>query len=236
MSRLIPLLTVKNANLVKTKLFQTYKYLGDPINAVELFGKFQVDELVLLDISNEISEELTLELLERISDRAIMPITYGGNILRLDFAEKIFKCGYDRIVIRRALKDNLLVRNLVNTYGSSSITAGIDVKVEDSGNYVLNYERIEHEYLSSYLLNLLDMGIGQLFFNYVDKDGSRAGLEYDLLLSTAQRTTSLPIILSGGCESKEEAVFFMNSYPGISVAASSIFTLMKPNDAVLIRY
>ena len=49
-NRFIPVLTILDGELVKTKEFKKPIYIGDPINTVKIFnGKF-VDELVILDI------------------------------------------------------------------------------------------------------------------------------------------------------------------------------------------
>lgn len=236
MTRLIPLLTVKENKLVKTKLFQTYKYMGDPINAVNIFGKLQVDELVVLDISETFIEHETLSLLDKISERALMPITYGGHINNFVFAKKIFDLGFDRIIIRRGLSNSEMINNLISTYGSSSITAGFDVvKIRDNlyeiNNKIMNLNEIEN-----FFEIIVQMNYGQILLNYKEKDGTRTGLELDTLIELGIERLQIPIIIAGGCTSKKEAYDFMIDKPKISVAASSIFTLVPPNDAVLIRY
>ena len=49
--RVIPTLLLKNEGLVKTTKFKKPKYIGDPINAVNIFNDKEVDELIILDIS-----------------------------------------------------------------------------------------------------------------------------------------------------------------------------------------
>lgn len=48
--RIIPVLSVLNGKLVKTKQFRDSKYLGDAINAIKIFNEKWVDELILVDI------------------------------------------------------------------------------------------------------------------------------------------------------------------------------------------
>ena len=50
MSRIIPVLLIRNNGLIKTVKFREDKYLGDPINAVKIFNEKKVDEIILLDI------------------------------------------------------------------------------------------------------------------------------------------------------------------------------------------
>ncbi|PJI52368.1 hypothetical protein CTI14_43490, partial [Methylobacterium radiotolerans] len=50
--RVIPVLQIDDGGwLVKTRQYQSPRYLGDPINAVKIFNEKQVDELVVVDIA-----------------------------------------------------------------------------------------------------------------------------------------------------------------------------------------
>ena len=51
-SRVIPSLLLYEKGLIKTKQFERYKYVGDPINAIKIFNEKEVDELIILDISS----------------------------------------------------------------------------------------------------------------------------------------------------------------------------------------
>ena len=50
--RVIPALLIKDNLLVKTKKFKSPRSIGSIIEAVKLYDLREVDELVLLDISN----------------------------------------------------------------------------------------------------------------------------------------------------------------------------------------
>ena len=49
--RLIPCLLISDKKLVKTKQFESPKYVGDPLNVVKIFNEKEVDEIMILDIS-----------------------------------------------------------------------------------------------------------------------------------------------------------------------------------------
>ena len=48
--RIIPVLLIDDRDLIKTVQFKKRTYLGDPVNAVKIFNRKGVDELVILDI------------------------------------------------------------------------------------------------------------------------------------------------------------------------------------------
>ena len=49
-TQLIPCLLIHKGGLVKTQMFKSPKYVGDPINAVRIFNEKKADELLVLDI------------------------------------------------------------------------------------------------------------------------------------------------------------------------------------------
>ena len=59
-NRIIPILTIINEDLVKTKMFDDPSYVGDPINAIKIFNEKFVDELILIDIGNESKPQILI--------------------------------------------------------------------------------------------------------------------------------------------------------------------------------
>ena len=49
--RVIPVLTLRGAGLVKTEGFRDPRYVGDPLNAIRIFNEKEVDELLVIDLA-----------------------------------------------------------------------------------------------------------------------------------------------------------------------------------------
>ena len=51
--RIIPVLLLKNRNLIHITNFDRGKeiYVGDPINVINIFNDYEVDEMILLDVN-----------------------------------------------------------------------------------------------------------------------------------------------------------------------------------------
>ena len=94
-NRIIPILTIINEDLVKTKMFDDPSYVGDPINAIKIFNEKFVDELILIDIGNE-SKTPNINFICDIASECFMPLTYGGKITSISQAEKIFNSGVEK--------------------------------------------------------------------------------------------------------------------------------------------
>ena len=49
--RVIPCLLLRGQSLVKTRRFDKFDYIGDPVNTCRIFNELEVDELAFLDIT-----------------------------------------------------------------------------------------------------------------------------------------------------------------------------------------
>ena len=50
-TRLIPVILLKDGNVVKSKNFKSYQFVGNPFEDVERFNQWKVDELIYLNIN-----------------------------------------------------------------------------------------------------------------------------------------------------------------------------------------
>ena len=57
--RIIPTLIMKNEELIHRSNFDlsTDRYVGDPLNTINVFNKFNVDEIIIVDIENTIKKK-----------------------------------------------------------------------------------------------------------------------------------------------------------------------------------
>ena len=130
LSRVIPVLLLKNNGLVKTKKFKNEKYIGDPINALRIFNEKEVDEIIFLDINaSKVGEPPDFEILQNISSECFMPLAYGGGINSFEHVNKIFRIGVEKIIFNTAALDNIeFVSDVIKSVGSQSVIISIDIK------------------------------------------------------------------------------------------------------------
>ena len=240
--RKIPVLLLKDNGLVKTVKFnkKNARYVGDPLNAVKIFNDLKADELIFLDINatNE-NKTISYELVKDIGDEAFMPFAVGGGINNIKQVEKILKLGAERVVINTsAIMNKNLVGELVKEFGSSAVIVSLDIKKNLFGNYKIYHSAGKTKTnlsITEYLKFIEDQGVGEIFFQSIDNDGTYKG--YDLELAKfISNNTSVPIIPCGGCSSFEnfndlDTICGVNAY-----AAGSVFVFFGPRKAVLINY
>ncbi len=237
--RLIPVLLLEGNDLVKSRRFDDPVYIGDPLNAINIFNDKEVDELVLIDISATKNKSgINFELLEKVASECFMPLSYGGGIDNMDQVGSLFSIGVDKVIINSALNDHDFISELINKYGSQSIVASIDLHVDELDTYyVYSYldKGIRSENIRQYVSQLEELGVGELFINNVDRDGCQRG--YDLnLINRIEPYVSLPVTYCGGAGSLEDFKLLADNSSVTGLAAGSFFVFIGKYNAVLISY
>lgn len=235
--RIIPVLLIDNQDLVKTRQFKDPTYLGDPINAVKIFNIKGIDELSILDISaTKNHKEPDFDLLKDIASQAFMPLSYGGGIVNIDQIKKLFKIGYEKIVINSEFVNRPdLIKQASEYAGSQSVVVSIDVKKYNGkykcfindGTDMVDYSPIELAKKAE------QYGAGELFINSIDNDGIMKG--YDLsLIKEISKAVSIPVIACGGAGGIMDLKKVIQDAGAHAAAGGSMFVYYGKLKAVLI--
>lgn len=239
-TRVIPVLLVRGAGLVKTVKFKEPKYIGDPINAIRIFNEKEVDELVFLDITASTEGRAPqFDLLKDIASEAFMPMAYGGGVSTLEQIKKIFGMGFEKVIINTAAYRNLeLISEAAAIFGSQSIVGSVDVRSGLFGGYELRSQggrKKESASLAEHLGALERAGAGEILVNSIDRDGTMSG--YDInLLSKVRVCVKVPVVACGGASGVNDFVAAVERGHADAVAAGSLFVFVGPHRAVLINY
>jgi cyclase len=237
--RVIPALLLRNGGLVKTLKFKDPKYVGDPINAIRIFNDKEVDELMVLDITaSKERREPNYSLIEEFAGECFMPLGYGGGVRTVEQAARLFSLGVEKICLQtEALKNPTLVTQLAERFGSQSVVVSIDVKRNWLGKpqlYAAAEGKTRSEPWLEMAKRLVDAGAGEVLLNAVDKDGTLAGPDLDLIRE-AGTALHVPLIAVGGvsCLNDINAAVVAGAS---AVAAGAFFVFHGPHRAVLITY
>jgi cyclase len=237
--RVIPCLLLRGTGLVKTVRFADPKYVGDIINAVRIFNDKEVDELIVLDIEAHAGRgRIQWDLVGKTAGEAFMPMCYGGGVTSVDEIKRLFKAGIEKVSINTAAhEDPRLVESAAKAFGSQSIVAGIDVRKNFLGRYVVvshGGERKRTADVVQWARTVERAGAGEILLTSVDRDGTQAGYDLDLVRQVTS-AVRIPVIACGGAGKVEH--FAEAIERGASaVAAGSMFVFHGPHRAVLITY
>ena len=239
-TRVIPVLLLRNAGLVKTVKFSDPRYVGDPLNAVKIFNDKEVDELLFLDITaTPEKRKPQLAFLKEVAGECFMPLGYGGGITTVEEIKEILKSGIEKVCINTAAFENEgLIKKAVAVYGSSTICVSIDVKKNFFGKYEVYTNGGRKNTRTDPVLFAEKMdkaGAGELIINSVDRDGTMSGYDIELLKKITSRV-NMPVIACGGAGTVNHLAEAVRAGGASAVAAGSMFVFKGRHKAVLINY
>jgi cyclase len=238
-SRVIPCLLLRGNGLVKTKKFKDPVYIGDPVNAMRIFSDKEADEIVVLDIdATKNGREPNYDLISEIAGEAFMPMAYGGGVTCVDQVRRLIRCGIEKVVINSAaLSSPNLIYESARIFGRQAIVGSVDVRKTLFGSYrVVTHSgtRNAEVDLDVHISNLVTAGVGEIFLNNIDRDGTMEG--YDLqLINKVSEGLQVPLVACGGAGSKEHLIEGIQAGAS-AVAAGSMFVFHGKHRAVLISY
>ena len=110
--RLIVCLLLKNGLIVRSQEFIKHQVIGTPMSTVYRLSNWGVDELVILDISDEDYHDMRrddlqykysgtkfIDVLKEISEVCFMPLSVGGRIRSIKDIDKRLEYGAEKCII-----------------------------------------------------------------------------------------------------------------------------------------
>ena len=225
-NRIIPCLDVKNGRVVKGINFVDLKDAGDPVEQAKIYSDGGADEICFLDItaSNE-NRDTIYNVVEKTSKKCFVPLTVGGGVRNVDDISKLLNCGADKVSINTAaVSDKQVVVDSSKKFGSQCIVVAIDAK--KNGNI---WEIYTHGGRNKTGIDALKFskemeksGAGELLVTSMDRDGTQAGYDIDLM-SKISSAVNIPVIASGGVGTLDHLVDGIKLGNASAVLAASIF-------------
>ncbi|MCB1136508.1 MAG: imidazole glycerol phosphate synthase subunit HisF [Chlamydiia bacterium] len=238
--RVIPCLLLYEESFVKTVRFKRPRYLGDPVNVINLFNRFEVDEIALLDIrATQERRPPNLELIRDLASECWVPLAYGGGIRSVSDIESILREGVEKVILNSVLESNAgLLSEASREFGSQAIVACLDVCTRWSGGYdvyVCSGRRRLGVHPVARALQLEALGAGEILLNCIHRDGCMEG--YDLsLIRMVSKGVGIPVIACGGAGKRSDLPLPIHEAYASAVAAGSIFVFKGPERGVLVNF
>lgn len=209
--RLIPKLLLKasrsSANgrrvLVTTVQFDKVIEVGDPISQAKIYEAQAADELIFLDLDRSacVSPAL-LDIVRRTAEQVFMPLTVGGGIKTIDDIRALLAHGADKISLNTAaVAEPELINRAASRFGNQCVVLSIDVRRQVDGSFRVytGGGRVASDLDPvQWAIEGEKRGAGEILLTSIDRDGTRQGLEIDLIRRITE-CVSIPVIASGGC-------------------------------------
>lgn len=200
--RIIPRLDIKNDTVVKGIHLEGLRVVGKPDAFAQRYYQEGADEFLYMDTVASLYERNSLNnIISKAAKSIFVPMTVGGGIRKLDDISEILNSGADKAAINTAaIRKPAFLKEAVTKFGSQCIVLSIEAKKigeqkweayteagrEKSGKDVL-----------AWIQEAIEYGIGEVLLTSIDKDGTKKGIDIDLIKATAPLCT-VPLIISGG--------------------------------------
>ncbi len=208
--RVIPCLDVKDGRVVKGVNFVSLRDAGDPVEQAAVYDQAGADELTFLDITaSSDNRDTILDVVSRTAEKVFLPLTVGGGIRSTADMRRLLLAGADKCSINSAaISRPELVSEAAQKFGSQCVVVAIDARQSAPGKW----DVFSHGGRINTGLDALDwarrleaLGAGELLVTSMDRDGTGAGFDLELLKSICA-TVRLPVVASGGVGTLEHFV------------------------------
>lgn len=190
---------------------------------------FSLDELIILNASRNKKDTLTFsKIISDLAQNVFIPVAAGGGIRLIEDAEILFESGADKIVLNSVLHDNpVLVKDLVNRYGSQSILASIDYKKNNDTEevFIKNGSQKINFTLGEYLKHVQNLQVGEIYLNSIDQDGTGFGYDFQTIVRV-QNDISVPLIIAGGAGNEKHLLEGLKLEHVSAVATANLFNFV----------
>ncbi len=199
--RIIPCLDVKDGRVVKGINFLQLRDAGDPVEQAAAYDAQGADEICYLDISASPEGRSTLlDVVARTADQVFAPLTVGGGVRSVGDAERLLEAGADKIAINTAaIRTPELITTCAQRFGCQAIVVAVDAKRAGASWAVYSHGGRTPEGLDAlaWCQRVAALGAGEILLTSMDRDGTGAGYDTELLAAVAG-SVSIPVIASGG--------------------------------------
>ena len=200
--RIIPRLDIKGNNLIKGIQLEGLRVVGDPHAYALQYYESGADELLFLDIVASLYQRNNLtDIIRRVADQIYIPITVGGGIRSLDDVGKLMHSGADKVSINTAaIARPSLITEVARRFGSQCMVLGIEAKRVGDGKweaYTDNGRERTGVDVVEWVQRAVELGAGEVLLTSVDQEGTRKGLDLELVRRVCD-SVNVPVIASGG--------------------------------------
>jgi phosphoribosylformimino-5-aminoimidazole carboxamide ribotide isomerase len=239
-ARLIPCLDVRGGRVVKGVRFENLRDAGDPVECAVRYEAEGADELVMLDVSATTEErQASLDTVRKVSEKLFIPLTVGGGVRSVDDFRALLRAGADRVAINSAaVARPALITECAREFGIQAVVVACDAMAAESDNEGAAEDRSFQP--RSYRLSVrsgttpLDLdavawcmraeklGAGEILLTSIDRDGTSAGFDLQLLRAVTA-TLRIGVIASGGAGSLEHFAEAIECGGARAVLAATLF-------------
>lgn len=178
---------------------------GDPAEHAARYDAEGADEITLLDITATTEgRRAMLDVVAAAAEATFTPLTVGGGISSEADVERLLEAGADKVSLNSAaVTDPSVVERCAKRWGTQAIVVAVDVKRSSEGFpgkwevYTRGGRTKTGLSATDWIARVIGLGAGEILLTSMDRDGTLAGYDLELLRTVCPRA-GVPVIASGG--------------------------------------
>lgn len=224
--RIISRLDIKGPNVIKGIQMEGLRVLGKPSDMAREYYAQGADELVFIDtVATLYGRDNLREVVELAANELFIPLTVGGGIRTLDDAKSMLMCGADKVAVNSgAIRNPGLLTDIAQVFGNQCVVLSVEAKQVVRGRweaYIDNGREPTGLDAVEWCSRAVELGAGEVLLTSVDRDGTKKGLDVDLV-DAVSRAVHVPVIASGGTGTAAhlETLFTETGADGVALATA----------------
>jgi imidazole glycerol-phosphate synthase subunit HisF len=226
--RILPCLDVDGGRVVKGTRFVDLVDAGDPAELAARYDAEGADELVFLDITATVEgRRATLDVISRTAEQVFIPLTVGGGVRAERDVNDLLRAGADKVAVNSAaVRDPALLGRCADRFGTQCMVIAIDAKRRDAAGWEVFVDAGRTPTGTDAVAWAVEaterMGAGEILLTSMDRDGTGAGYDVELLGAVGD-AVRVPVVASGGAGRVEHFAEALTDGRADAVLAASRF-------------
>ena len=192
------LLKGKIVALYKGTVSQKNTYRKSPLEFAKEFENSGAHKIFIVDLDRSMSgSEENLELIKEIRKNVSTHLMFGGGVKSVDEISRYLDMGIEQVVL--GVSAERVYRDAIEKHGADSVVVGIKAKGDE---VVTDVKRDFPLRVIDFAETLPDMGVTQVLFKDIWKEGTQIGPNYDEP-DRILRMLPLQVYYSGGISTEK---------------------------------
>jgi cyclase len=227
----IPCLDVTAGRVVKGVRFVELRDAGDPVELAARYDAEGADEIVFLDITaSSDARDTMVDVVARTAEQVFIPLTVGGGVRSVEDVRTMLRAGAEKVSFNTAaVNDPEVVQRAAGEFGDQCVVVAIDARRRVAGDPAAGWEVYTHGGRTptgidaiAWAERVCALGAGELLLTSMDRDGTHAGYDVELL-QAVNGAVNVPVIASGGVGTLDHLYEGIADGGASAVLAASIF-------------
>ncbi len=208
--RIIPRLEVKGDNVVKGIRMEGLRTVGKPHEMTAKYYAEGADEILFTDVVASLYNRNQLsELISETAKNIHIPLCVGGGVRTIEDFRSLLRLGADKVSINtQACNMPEIITECAYIFGSQAVLISIQAKRKGDGKweaYNQNGREPSGRDVVEWAKEVVERGAGEILLTSVDCDGTRKGLDVELIQEVRGAVT-VPLLVGGGMSCVEDAI------------------------------